>query len=46
MTVIIYKSPDEIAKMRQAGRITADAIVAMLDDVAPGATTADLDAIA
>ena len=44
--MIIYKSPDEIAKMRRAGRITADAIVAMLDEVAPGKTTADLDAIA
>ena len=29
--MIIYKSPDEIAKMRRAGRITADAIVAMLE---------------
>ncbi len=44
--MIIYKSPDEIAKMRRAGRITADAIVEMLDQVAPGMTTADLDAIA
>jgi methionyl aminopeptidase len=44
--MIIYKSPDEIAKMRRAGRITGDAIVAMLEKVAPGITTADLDAIA
>ena len=44
--MIIYKSPDEIAKMRVAGRITADAIQAMLERVAPGMTTADLDAIA
>ncbi len=44
--MIIYKSPDEIAKMRRAGRITADAILAMLERVAPGMTTADLDAIA
>ena len=44
--MIIYKSPDEIAKMRRAGRITADAILAMLERVAPGVTTADLDAIA
>ena len=44
--MIIYKSPDEIAKMRVAGRITADAITAMLERLAPGMTTADLDAIA
>jgi len=44
--VIIYKSPEEIAKMRRAGRITADALLAMLERVAPGMTTADLDAIA
>jgi methionyl aminopeptidase len=44
--MIIYKSPDEIARMRVAGRITADAIKAMLDQVTPGMTTADLDAIA
>jgi methionyl aminopeptidase len=44
--VIIYKSPDEIAKMRVAGGITADAIQAMLEQVTPGMTTADLDAIA
>ena len=36
--MIIYKSPDEIAKMRVAGRITAEAIQAMLDAVAPGVT--------
>ena len=44
--MIIYKSPDEIARMRVAGRITADAIKAMLEQVTPGMTTADLDAIA
>ena len=44
--MIIYKSPDEIAKMRVAGRITADAIRAMLERVTPGMTTTDLDAIA
>jgi methionyl aminopeptidase len=44
--MIEYKTPDEIAKMRRAGRITADAITAMLTEVAPGMTTADLDAIA
>lgn len=44
--MIIYKSSDEIAKMRRAGAITADAIQAMLDAVAVGVTTAELDAIA
>lgn len=44
--MIIYKSSEEIAKMRRAGRITADAIQAMLDRIEPGMTTADLDAIA
>ena len=44
--MIIYKSAEEIEKMRGAGRITAGAIEAMLDVVAPGVTTADLDAVA
>ena len=44
--MIEYKTPDEIARMRRAGRITADAISAMLTEVAPGMTTADLDGIA
>jgi methionyl aminopeptidase len=44
--VIIYKSPDELAKMRRAGRITADAIGAMLAAVAPGVSTGELDGIA
>jgi methionyl aminopeptidase len=44
--VIIRKSAAELAKMRRAGRITAGAIEAMLEAVAPGITTADLDAVA
>jgi methionyl aminopeptidase len=44
--VIIYKSPEEIDKMRRAGAITAAAIEAMLDAVAPGITTGELDRIA
>ena len=44
--MIIYKSKDEIAKMRRAGGITAGAIHAMLEVVAPGVTTADLDDVA
>jgi methionyl aminopeptidase len=44
--VIIYKSPDEIAKMRVAGRIVAETIDRVLAAVEPGATTADLDEVA
>jgi methionyl aminopeptidase len=44
--MIIRKSPEELNKMRRAGRIVAGTIDAVLDAVRPGATTADLDAIA
>jgi methionyl aminopeptidase len=44
--VIIRKSPEELDRMRRAGRIVADTISAVLDAVRPGATTADLDAVA
>jgi methionyl aminopeptidase len=44
--VIIRKSASELEKMRRAGRITADAIESMLAAVAPGVTTAHLDAVA
>jgi methionyl aminopeptidase len=44
--VIIYKSPDEIERMRIAGRITAGTIDAVLGHVRPGITTADLDSVA
>jgi len=44
--VIIYKSPDEIDKMRVAGRIVAGTIERVLAAVAPGKSTADLDAVA
>jgi methionyl aminopeptidase len=44
--VIIRKSTEELAKMRRAGRITAGTIEAVLAAVAPGKTTADLDAVA
>jgi methionyl aminopeptidase len=46
MPVIIRKSTSELEKMRRAGRITADAIESVLAAVAPGVTTADLDAVA
>jgi methionyl aminopeptidase len=44
--MIIRKSPEELNKMRRAGRIVAGTIDAVLDAVRPGTTTADLDAIA
>jgi methionyl aminopeptidase len=44
--VIVYKSPEEIEKMRRAGRIVAVTIERLLEAVRPGMTTADLDALA
>jgi methionyl aminopeptidase len=44
--VIIYKSHDEIDRMRVAGRITAGTIERVLDAVRPGVSTAELDAVA
>jgi len=44
--VIILKSAEELDKMRKAGRITAGTIGRVLEAVVPGATTADLDAVA
>lgn len=44
--MIIAKSAAEIEVMREAGRITARALDAVSSAVRPGATTADLDAIA
>jgi methionyl aminopeptidase len=44
--LIILKSPDEIARLRRAGRITALTIERLLEEVRPGITTADLDRIA
>ena len=44
--MIIYKSPDEIDKMRRAGRDHGGRDPGVLERVAPGVTTADLDAIA
>jgi methionyl aminopeptidase len=43
---IILKSPDEIALMRQAGRVNALAIEAMTRAVRPGVSTRELDHIA
>jgi methionyl aminopeptidase len=44
--MIVYKSPEEIEKMRTAGRIVAGTIDRVLAAVHPGVTTADLDRIA
>src|SRR5690606_38251639 len=43
---IQYKTPEQIGKMRAAGLVVADALAAMRDAVAPGVSTAELDAIA
>jgi methionyl aminopeptidase len=44
--MIIYKSPDEIEKMRRSGRILAATIERVLSKVRVGITTAELDEIA
>src|SRR6266581_2610903 len=44
--MIILKSPQEIEKMRRAGRIVAGTIDAVLAAVRPGAATRELDAVA
>jgi methionyl aminopeptidase len=44
--MIIYKSPDEIDRMRHAGWVTALTVERLLEAVKPGITTADLDALA
>jgi methionyl aminopeptidase len=44
--MIIFKSPEEIEKMRRAGRIVAETIDRLVEQLRPGMTTADLDRIA
>jgi methionyl aminopeptidase len=44
--VIVYKSPEEIDRMRRAGRIVAGTIERVLARVRVGVTTAELDAVA
>ncbi|MFN2544229.1 MAG: type I methionyl aminopeptidase [Actinomycetota bacterium] len=44
--MIILKSPQEIAKMRRAGRIVASTIDRVVSSVRPGVTTAELDRVA
>ena len=43
---IEYKTPQQIALMRRAGLVVAKALAVMRAAVAPGVTTADLDALA
>jgi methionyl aminopeptidase len=43
--VIIRKSPEEIDRMRKAGRIVAETIERTVAAVRPGITTAELDAV-
>jgi methionyl aminopeptidase len=44
--MIHLKSPQELKKMRQAGRIVAEVLECMRQTVAPGVTTAELDRLA
>ena len=44
--MIVIKSKNEIAIMREAGRIVAEAHEALREKIKPGVTTAELDAIA
>ena len=43
---IQYKTVAQIRKMRAAGLVVAEALAATRDAVAPGVSTADLDAVA
>ena len=43
---ITIKSPEQIAKMRQAGRVVAEMLQACADAARPGLTTNDLDKVA
>lgn len=44
--MVELKNPDEIALMREAGRVVARALEAAREAAAPGRTTADLDRVA
>jgi methionyl aminopeptidase len=43
---IQYKTPDQLVRMRDAGLVVASALAKLRDAVAPGVSTADLDAVA
>ena len=44
--MIIHKSPEELDRMRRAGRVVATTIDRLIASVRPGATTAQLDRLA
>ncbi|HIC92800.1 MAG TPA: M24 family metallopeptidase, partial [Anaerolineae bacterium] len=44
--MIVIKSSQEIALMRRAGRIVAEALALLAERIRPGITTAELDALA
>jgi methionyl aminopeptidase len=44
--MIVFKSPEEIDRMRVAGRVVAVTIERLVESVRPGMSTADLDAVA
>jgi len=44
--MIVFKSPEEIDRMRKAGRIVALTVDRLMEAVRPGMSTADLDALA
>jgi methionyl aminopeptidase len=44
--MIVFKSPEEIERMREAGRVTALTVQRLMAAVHPGMTTADLDRLA
>ena len=46
MTRITLKSRRELERMRVAGRIVAEALALLRERIAPGVTTAELDALA
>ncbi|HEY7849291.1 MAG TPA: M24 family metallopeptidase, partial [Ktedonobacterales bacterium] len=43
---IIIKTPEQIAKLREAGRIVAETYEELRPHVQPGVTTAELDRLA
>ena len=44
--MIICRSADELKRMQEAGRLVGEVLTELAAHVAPGATTADLDALA
>ena len=44
--MIIIKSADEVERMRRAGRVVADTISRLLEEVRPGVSTSHLDSVA